>query len=138
MPGACLPNPEVPKPLRQDRRLRKSRIFVNIAILVITIAVTIETLTLRSGFGNWLLWARSQPNHSQEHAEHSQRGGPPRPQATQAELWPGLAPVSRENLDLIPGKEVEAEQTIPFVSQNRRAFFVFSSVWPLQNTPTVT
>ena len=89
----------------QDRRLRKSRIFVNIVTFVITIEITIDTLTLRSRFGNWLLWARAQPNHSWEHVHYSQGGGFPRPQATQAEFRPGPAPVSRANLDLVPGKQ---------------------------------
>ena len=63
----------------QDRRLRKSRIFVIYVIDRKRIEITIGTLTLRSGFGNWLLWARSQPNHSREHADYSQGGGFPRP-----------------------------------------------------------
>ena len=63
----------------QDRRLRKPRIFVVYVKRRKRIEITIETLTLRSGFGNWLLWARSQPNHSWEHADHSQGGGFPRP-----------------------------------------------------------
>ena len=63
----------------QDRRLRKSRIFVIYVIYRKRIEITIDTLTLRSGFGNWLLWAGSQPNHSREHADYSQGGGFPRP-----------------------------------------------------------
>ena len=90
---------------RQDRRLRKPRIFVVYVIHRKRIEITIDTLTLRSGFGNWLLWARLQPNHSWEHADYSQGGGFPRPQATPAEFWPGPAPVSRANLDLAPGKQ---------------------------------
>ena len=63
----------------QDHWLRKPRIFVVYVIYRKRIEITIETLTLRSGFGNWLLWARSQPNHSREHADYSQGGGFPRP-----------------------------------------------------------
>ena len=92
-------------PWAQDRRLRKPRIFVVYVKRRKRIEITIETLTLRSRFGNWLLWARSQPNHSWGHVDYSQRGGFPRPQATQAEFWPGPAPVSRANLDLAPGKQ---------------------------------
>ena len=63
----------------QGRRLRKPRIFVVYVKRRKRIEITIETLTLRSRFGNWLLWARSQPNHSREHADYSQGGGFPRP-----------------------------------------------------------
>ena len=62
-----------------NRQLRKSRIFVIYVIYRKRIEVTIDTLTLRFGFGNWLLWAGSQPNHGREHADYSQGGGFPRP-----------------------------------------------------------